>query len=81
MSEVRASSAEKAAFLLDTALSARSVNAQGRDSHFVFTLHLFQHRWGPVFPWLELTLMGNSKFVIWVCTMQDELQESQTPWF
>ena len=74
MSEVRASSAEKAAFLLDTALSARSVNAQGRDSHFVFTLHLFQHR-------LELTLMGNSKFVIWVCTMQDELQESQTPWF
>ena len=42
--KVRASSAEKAAHLLDTALSARSANSQGRDSHFVFTLHLFQHR-------------------------------------
>ena len=41
---MRASSAEKAAHLLDTALSARSANSQGRDSHFVFTLHLFQHR-------------------------------------
>ena len=47
MSEIRASSAEKAAHLLDSAISARSVNAQGRDSHFVFTLHLFQHRWAP----------------------------------
>ena len=44
LKKVRASSAEKAAHLLDTALSARSANSQGRDSHFVFTLHLFQHR-------------------------------------
>ena len=36
-------SSERAGQLLDTALSARSINAQGRDSHFIFTLHLYQH--------------------------------------
>ena len=67
--EIRASSAEKAGYYLDCALSSRSVDSQvrnilrfvlkifsttannfnyfsvlqGRDSHFVYSLHLYQH--------------------------------------
>lgn len=41
--EVRAGTAEKAGHYLDCALTNRSVDSHGRDSHFVFTLHLYQH--------------------------------------
>ena len=42
-SELRASSAEKAAHYLDAALAGRSLDAQGRESHLVFTLHIYQY--------------------------------------
>ena len=42
LSELRASSAEKAAFYLDAALAGRSLDAQGRESHLVFTIHVYQ---------------------------------------
>ena len=42
-SELRASSAEKAAFYLDAALAGRSLDAQGRESHLLFTLHVYQY--------------------------------------
>ncbi|KAM9840316.1 kinesin-like protein KIF26A [Aulostomus maculatus] len=48
--ELRATNAERAAFFLDAALAARqSCQAQGdlearRNSHFLFTLHLYQER-------------------------------------
>lgn len=49
-SELRAYSAERAAFLLDTALAARSTNRSDcreedrRNSHMLFTLHVSQCR-------------------------------------
>ncbi|XP_057208986.1 kinesin-like protein KIF26A isoform X3 [Triplophysa rosa] len=49
-SELRAYSAERAAFLLDTALAARSTNRSDcrqedrRNSHMLFTLHVSQYR-------------------------------------
>lgn len=42
-SELRASSAEKAAYYLDAALAGRSLDAQGRESHLIFTLHIYQY--------------------------------------
>ena len=45
--ELRCPTAEKAGDLLDAALTARSTNMaddlHGRDSHFVFTLHVYQY--------------------------------------
>ena len=45
--ELRCPTSEKAGDLLDAALTARSTNmaddVQGRDSHFVFTLHVYQY--------------------------------------
>ncbi|XP_022237874.1 uncharacterized protein LOC106478554 [Limulus polyphemus] len=46
-SEIRAPTAEKAAFLLDAALAARSKienEDEKRNSHFLFTLHVYQYR-------------------------------------
>ncbi|XP_022245725.1 uncharacterized protein LOC106462696 isoform X2 [Limulus polyphemus] len=46
-SEIRAPTAEKAAFLLDAALAARSKfekEEENRNSHFLFTLHVYQYR-------------------------------------
>ncbi|XP_076360465.1 uncharacterized protein LOC143252357 isoform X2 [Tachypleus tridentatus] len=46
-SEIRAPTAEKAAFILDAALAARSQFAKeedSRNSHFLFTLHVYQYR-------------------------------------
>ncbi|XP_023232024.1 kinesin-like protein KIF26B isoform X2 [Centruroides sculpturatus] len=45
-SELRAPTAEKAAYLLDAALASRStdVTDEGRNSHFLFTLHVYQYR-------------------------------------
>lgn len=45
-SELRAPNAEKAAYLLDAALSARSTECEeeNRNSHFLFTLHVYQYR-------------------------------------
>ncbi|XP_076324767.1 LOW QUALITY PROTEIN: kinesin-like protein KIF26B [Tachypleus tridentatus] len=46
-SEIRAPTAEKAAFLLDAALAARSkleMEEENRNSHFLFTLHVYQYR-------------------------------------
>lgn len=42
-SELRASSAEKAAYYLDAALAARSADTRGRESHLLFTLHVYQY--------------------------------------
>ena len=43
LSEVRASSVDKAAYFLDAALSNRTRDAQGRDSHFLYTIHVYQY--------------------------------------
>ncbi|XP_041950372.1 kinesin-like protein KIF26A isoform X1 [Alosa sapidissima] len=49
-SELRASTAERAAFYLDTALAARSTSRpdceeeERRNSHMLFTLHVYQYR-------------------------------------
>ncbi|EHH28205.1 hypothetical protein EGK_18589, partial [Macaca mulatta] len=49
-SELRAPTAEKAAFYLDAALAARSTSRAGcsedarRSSHMLFTLHVYQYR-------------------------------------
>jgi hypothetical protein len=44
LSEVRASTVEKAALFLDAALSARSRDAQtGREAHLLYTLHVYQY--------------------------------------
>ena len=40
--ELRASSADRAAYYLDAALSKRSADARGRESHLVFTVHVYQ---------------------------------------
>ena len=42
-SELRASSAEKAAYYLDAALASRSADVRGRESHLLFTLHVYQY--------------------------------------
>lgn len=49
-SELRAPTAEKAAFFLDAALAARSTSKpecdeeDRRNSHMLFTLHIYQYR-------------------------------------
>ncbi|CAN8008867.1 unnamed protein product [Ixodes pacificus] len=45
-SELRAPTAEKAAFLLDAAIAAAAAANQqdGRNTHFLFTLHVYQYR-------------------------------------
>ena len=43
LSEVRASSVDKAAYYLDAALSSRTTDAQGRQSHFLYTIHVYQY--------------------------------------
>ena len=49
-SELRAPTAERAAFLLDAAMEARSTNRadageeERRNSHMLFTLHVYQYR-------------------------------------
>ena len=43
LSEVRASSVDKAAYYLDAALSARSTDSQGRQAHFLYTIHVYQY--------------------------------------
>ena len=47
LTQLRCSNAERAGYYLDAALTARSTNMAadltGRDSHFVFTLHLYQY--------------------------------------
>ena len=47
ITELRSPSAEKAGHFLDSALTARSTNmaadVSGRDSHFIFTLHVYQY--------------------------------------
>lgn len=42
-SELRASSADKAAYYFDAALAARSADTRGRESHLLFTLHVYQY--------------------------------------
>ena len=41
--ELRASSADKAAYYLDAALSKRSADARGRESHLLYTMHVYQY--------------------------------------
>ena len=47
LTELRSPSAGKAGYFLDSALTARSTNmaadVSGRDSHFIFTLHVYQY--------------------------------------
>jgi len=43
LSEIRSPNAERAGYYLDYALSSRSVDSQGRDSHFIYTIHVYQH--------------------------------------
>lgn len=49
-SELRAPTAEKAAFFLDAAIAARSTSRpnvdedERRNSHMLFTLHIYQYR-------------------------------------
>ncbi|XP_041988563.1 kinesin-like protein CG14535 isoform X2 [Aricia agestis] len=45
-SELRVHSAEKAAFYLDAALSTRGTREEGRDSHLLYTLHVYQYSVG-----------------------------------
>lgn len=42
-SELRASTPEKAAYYFDAALAARSADTRGRESHLLFTLHVYQY--------------------------------------
>ena len=46
-SELRASTADKAAYYLDAALAARSADTRGRESHLLFTLHVYQYSVNP----------------------------------
>ena len=39
----RASTAEKAAYYFDAALAARSADTRGRESHLLFTIHVYQY--------------------------------------
>ena len=47
LTELKSSSPERAGYYLDAALTARSTNmaadSSGKDSHFLFTLHIHQH--------------------------------------
>ena len=47
LTELRCSTAERAGYYLDAALTSRSTNMaadlNGRDSHFVFSLHVYQY--------------------------------------
>ena len=43
LSELRASTAEKAGYYLDAALGSRSADTRGRESHLLFTLHVYQY--------------------------------------
>ncbi|GIY32115.1 kinesin-like protein KIF26A [Caerostris extrusa] len=45
-SELRAPTAERAAFLLDAALAARTADSDedAKNAHFLFTLHVYQYR-------------------------------------
>ncbi|XP_013787157.1 uncharacterized protein LOC106471111 isoform X2 [Limulus polyphemus] len=46
-SEVRAPTAERTAYILDAAIAARNIcetTEERRDSHFMFTLHVYQYR-------------------------------------
>ncbi|XP_059051430.1 kinesin-like protein CG14535 [Achroia grisella] len=45
-SELRVHSAEKAAFYLDAALSTRGAREEGKDSHLLYTLHVYQYSVG-----------------------------------
>ena len=46
-SEIRAPSVEKAAYYLDAALSGRSADVRGRESHLVYTIHVYQYSVDP----------------------------------
>lgn len=60
-SELRAPTAEKAAFFLDAAIAARRSSQQDcqeeeqKNSHMLFTLHIYQYR-------MEKSGKGGSKF-------------------
>ncbi|XP_047019101.1 kinesin-like protein CG14535 isoform X1 [Helicoverpa zea] len=45
-SELRVHSAEKAAFYLDAALATRGGREEGKDSHLLYTLHVYQYSVG-----------------------------------
>ncbi|XP_072939240.1 kinesin-like protein CG14535 isoform X2 [Epargyreus clarus] len=45
-SELRVHSAEKAAFYLDAALATRGAREEGKDSHLLYTLHVYQYSVG-----------------------------------
>ncbi|XP_053612728.1 kinesin-like protein CG14535 isoform X2 [Plodia interpunctella] len=45
-SELRVHSAEKAAFYLDAALATRGAKEEGKDSHLLYTLHVYQYSIG-----------------------------------
>lgn len=45
-SELRVHSAEKAAFYLDAALATRGVRDDTKDSHLLYTLHVYQYSVG-----------------------------------
>ncbi|XP_038214932.1 kinesin-like protein CG14535 isoform X1 [Zerene cesonia] len=45
-SELRVHSAEKAAFYLDAALHTRGTREEGKDSHLLYTLHVYQYSVG-----------------------------------
>lgn len=42
-SELRVPNAEKAAFYLDAAIGSRAFKEDGKDSHFLYTLHVYQY--------------------------------------
>ncbi|KAL4705346.1 hypothetical protein ACJJTC_006832 [Scirpophaga incertulas] len=44
--ELRVHSAEKAAFYLDAALATRGAREEGKDSHLLYTLHIYQYSVG-----------------------------------
>ena len=46
-SEIRAPSIDKAAYYLDAALSGRSADVRGRESHLVYTVHVYQYSVDP----------------------------------
>jgi len=43
LSEIRASSVEKAAYYLDAALTERSADENGKESHLLYTLYVYQY--------------------------------------
>lgn len=64
-SELRAPTAEKAAFFLDAAIASRYSSKpdcdeeEHRNSHMLFTLHIYQYR-------MEKTGKGGSEYNIWL---------------